>query len=95
VNGQQAPNQVQDISIEQQSSSIKCCDTIHPVYLDDRNIVKRKRTPSNVTYNVNVIDFQTEDDSDAYHPGATGWNSGGGGGHDRGNGKRSNSSTSK
>lgn len=93
VNGQQA-NQAQDISIEQ-SSSIKCCDTIHPVYLDDRNIVKRKRTPSNVTYNVNVIDFQNEDDSDAYHPGATGWNSGGGGGHDRGNGKRSNSSTSK
>ncbi|CAG9809873.1 unnamed protein product [Chironomus riparius] len=89
VNGQQV-NQAQDISIEQ-SSSIKCCDTIHPIlYLDDRTIVKRKRTPSNVTYNVNVIDFQTEDDSDAYHPGATG----GGGGHDRGNGKRSNSSTS-
>ncbi|XP_070490818.1 octopamine receptor beta-3R-like isoform X2 [Chironomus tepperi] len=92
VNGQQA-NQVQDISIEQ-SSSIKCCDTIHPIYLDDRTIVKRKRTPSNVTYNVNVIDFQTEDDSDAYHPGATGWNADRGGGHDRGNGKRSNSSTS-
>lgn len=83
-----SPN-IQEISMEPG----KCCDTMNPVYLDDKSIVKRKRTPSNVTYNVNVIDFQTEDEPDAYH---TGIGSGGGSGGGRGDyGKRSNSSTSK
>lgn len=87
-------HQNQDIPTDQSGSNIKCCDTIHPVYLDDKNMVKRKRTPSTVTYNVNVIDFQTEDDSDVYHSGTVG-GSGYGGGVGGGNGKRSNSSTSK
>jgi hypothetical protein len=65
------------------------CDTMNPAYLDDKTIMnKRKRTPSNVTYNVNVIDFQTEDETDGYHSLQSGSNMGG-------YGKRSNSSTSK
>ncbi|KAG5673807.1 hypothetical protein PVAND_003823 [Polypedilum vanderplanki] len=80
----------QEISIEPSSNIKLCCDTMNSAYLDDKSIVKRKRTPSNVTYNVNVIDFQTEDDSDAYHGGSVGT-----GGGVRGDyGKRSNSSTS-
>jgi hypothetical protein len=86
----------QDMSMES-SSNIKCCDTMNPAYLDDKSIGKRKRTPSNVTYNVNVIDFQTEDESDAYHTGlGSGVGGSGGNGGGRGDyGKRSNSSTSK
>lgn len=60
-----------------------CYDTMNPVSLDDKNITRRKRTPSTVTYNVNVINFQADDDPDRL--------SVSGGGY----GKRSNSSTSK
>lgn len=81
LNGQQ--NVLLDVpSIE--SSSVKCCDSMNPAYLDDKNIGRRKRTASNVTYNVNVIDFQSEDEPDGQHLGVS-----------RHGGKRSNSSTSK
>ena len=58
----------------------KCCDVMHPVTVDDKNITRRKRTPSNVTYNVNVINFQADDETDTISGGY---------------GKRSNSSTSE
>jgi hypothetical protein len=78
-NGQQ---NLQDISTDS-NNGLKYCDTMNPAtFFDERNITKRKRTASNVTYNVNVIDFQAEDEIDAYHSGG-------------GYGKRSNSSTSK
>lgn len=85
LNGQQ--NVLLDLpsSIESGSvGNVKYCDSMNPAYLDDKNIGRRKRTASNVTYNVNVIDFQSEDEPDGQHSGA--------GGH---GGKRSNSSTSK
>lgn len=62
----------------------KCYDTMNPVSLDDRNITRRKRTPSTVTYNVNVINFQADDEPDRLSVSGAG-----------GYGKRSNSSTSK
>lgn len=65
-------------------SIIKCSDRD----AEDREVGKRKRTASTVTYNVNVIDFQSEDEPNVHH-----LSSGGGGGG--GTGKRSNSSTSK
>lgn len=80
LNGQQSV--LLDLPSSIDSSSVKCCDNMNP---DDKNIGKRKRTASNVTYNVNVIDFQSEDEPDGQHSGV-------GGGH---GGKRSNSSTSK
>jgi hypothetical protein len=61
-------------------SRTKCYDVMNPVTLDDKNITRRKRTPSNVTYNVNVINFQTDDEPDTISGGY---------------GKRSNSSTSE
>lgn len=82
LNGQQ--NVLLDFPSSIDSGSMKCCDSINPTNLDDKNIGKRKRTASNVTYNVNVIDFQSEDEPDGHHSGV--------GGH---GGKRSNSSTSK
>lgn len=82
LNGQQ--NVLLDLPSSIDRGSAKCCDSISPTYLDDKNIGKRKRTASNVTYNVNVIDFQSEDEPDGHHLGVSG--------HD---GKRSNSSTSK
>lgn len=85
LNGQQ--NVLLDFPSSIDSGSVgnvKCCDSMNPTYLDDKNIGKRKRTASNVTYNVNVIDFQSEDEPDGQNSGV--------GGH---GGKRSNSSTSK
>lgn len=61
-------------------SCTKCYDVMNPVTLDDKNIARRKRTPSTVTYNVNVINFQADDEPDTMSGGY---------------GKRSNSSTSK
>lgn len=58
----------------------KCHDVMNPVTLDETNITRRKRTPSTVTYNVNVINFQADEEQDAISGGY---------------GKRSNSSTSK
>lgn len=83
INGQQ--NVLLDLPSSIDSSSVgnvKYCDSMNPACLDDKNIGKRKRTASNVTYNVNVIDFQSEDEPE---------HSGVGVGH----GKRSNSSTSE
>ena len=68
----------QEIPTDDKSCS-KCYDTMNPVTLDDKNITRRKRTPSTVTYNVNVINFQADDEQDM----------------SAGYGKRSNSSTSK
>lgn len=84
LNGQQ--NVLLDVpSIESSSmSNVKCCDSMNSAYLDDKNIGRRKRTASNVTYNVNVIDFQSEDEPDGQHLSVS-----------RHGGKRSNSSTSK
>lgn len=56
--------------------NMKSYDVMDPVALDDRS---RKRTPSTVTYNVNVINFES-DDTEAMSGGY---------------GKRSNSSTSE
>lgn len=61
-------------------SCTKCYDVMNPVNLDEKNLTRRKRTPSNVTYNVNVINFQADDEADTISGGY---------------GKRSNSSTSK
>lgn len=55
-------------------------DVMNPATLDEKNITRRKRTPSNVTYNVNVINFQTDEESELTT---------------NGYGKRSNSSTSE
>lgn len=66
--------------LAEEKSCTKCYDVMNPVTLDDKNITRRKRTPSNVTYNVNVINFQADDDPDTISGGY---------------GKRSNSSTSK
>lgn len=73
------PN-VQDNLTDENKSCTKCYDVMNPVTLDDKNITRRKRTPSNVTYNVNVINFQADDEPDTISGGY---------------GKRSNSSTSK
>lgn len=70
---------VEDILSEDKSCT-KCYDTMNPVTLDEKNITRRKRTPSTVTYNVNVINFQADDEQDTMSGGY---------------GKRSNSSTSK
>lgn len=64
-------------------------NSLNPVFLDDKDIGRRKRTASTVTYNVNVIDFHSEDEP---HYSGSG---GGGGNVGYGTGKRSNSSTSK
>lgn len=61
-------------------SCTKCYDVMNPASLDEKNIARRKRTPSTVTYNVNVINFQADDETDTMSGGY---------------GKRSNSSTSK
>lgn len=74
------PN-VQDNSTDDNNRNCtKCYDVMNPVALDDKNITRRKRTPSTVTYNVNVINFQTDDEPDTISGGY---------------GKRSNSSTSE
>ena len=49
----------QQLSIE---NSIRC-DTMNPACIDN-DVGKRKRTASNVTYNVNVIDFHSEEEPD-------------------------------
>jgi hypothetical protein len=73
-------NAVQENSTSDDKNCTKCCDVMNPVTLDDKNITRRKRTPSNVTYNVNVINFQADDEPDTISGGY---------------GKRSNSSTSE
>lgn len=60
--------------------NMKSYDVMNPVALDERNVERRKRTSSTVTYNVNVINFQADDDIDTMSGGY---------------GKRSNSSTSE
>jgi hypothetical protein len=62
-------------------------NSLNPAFLDDKDIGRRKRTASTVTYNVNVIDFHSEDEPH--------YSGGGGGNGGYGAGKRSNSSTSK
>jgi hypothetical protein len=69
-----------NLSDDNNKSCSKCYDVMNPVTLDDKNITRRKRTPSTVTYNVNVINFQADDEPDTISGGY---------------GKRSNSSTSK
>lgn len=72
---------VQDNSTDDNNRNYtKCCDVMNPVALDDKSITRRKRTPSTVTYNVNVINFQADDEADTISGGY---------------GKRSNSSTSE
>jgi hypothetical protein len=83
LNGQQTVLLDLPSSIDSGSVGNVKYDSMSPAYLDDKNIGRRKRTASNVTYNVNVIDFQSEDEPDGGHSGV---------GH---GGKRSNSSTSK
>lgn len=75
-------NNVQENSTDESiKSCTKCYDNVmNPVTLDEKNITRRKRTPSNVTYNVNVINFQADDEVDTMSGGY---------------GKRSNSSTSE
>ena len=73
-------NLQENLMDESSKSCTKCYDVMNPVTLDDKNIPKRKRTSSNVTYNVNVINFQTDEADDTLSGGY---------------GKRSNSSTSK
>lgn len=70
------PNIVQD----NPAAHVKGYDVMNPATLDEKNLTRRKRTPSNVTYNVNVINFQADDEPDTISGGY---------------GKRSNSSTSK
>lgn len=60
--------------------NMKSYDVMDPVALDERSVERRKRTSSTVTYNVNVINFHADDDTDAMSGGY---------------GKRSNSSTSE
>lgn len=71
---------IQSVHDDNNKSCTKCYDVMNPVTLDDKNIARRKRTPSNVTYNVNVINFQADDEPDTISGGY---------------GKRSNSSTSE
>jgi hypothetical protein len=63
-------------------------NSMNPAFLDEGR--QRRRTASTVTYNVNVIDFHSEDEP---HYSGGGGSGGGHGGY--GTGKRSNSSTSK
>lgn len=73
-------NLQENLMDENSKSCTKCYDVMNPVTLDDKNVPRRKRTPSNVTYNVNVINFQTDEADDTMSGGY---------------GKRSNSSTSE
>lgn len=82
LNDSTSQQNVQDyLGEDNNKSCTKCCnDVMNPVTLDEKNITRRKRTPLNVTYNVNVINFQADDEQDTISGGY---------------GKRSNSSTSK
>jgi hypothetical protein len=73
--------------------NLKCYDVMNPVALDDSrsSVERRKRTPSTVTYNVNVINFQADDDTDTI----SGYCGGERVSCSYGAGKRSNSSTSE
>jgi hypothetical protein len=75
----------ENLNLDDANLNKSCTKCYDPVTLDDKNITRRKRTPSTVTYNVNVINFQADDEIDTMS------RDGGGGGY----GKRSNSSTSK
>lgn len=79
LNGQQ--NVLDLPSINSATTNLKSNESLNPAFLDIGEIGKRKRTASTVTYNVNVIDFHSEDEPNAHHS--------------NGAGKRSNSSTSK
>ncbi|CRK89463.1 CLUMA_CG003204, isoform A [Clunio marinus] len=74
-------NVQENLSEDNNKGCTKCYDVMNPVSMEEKNVTRRKRTPSNVTYNVNVINFQAEDEQD--QTSITG-----------GYGKRSNSSTS-
>lgn len=80
LNDSTSVHNVQETSSDDKNCT-KYCDVMNPVTpMDDKNITRRKRTPSNVTYNVNVINFQADDEPDTISGGY---------------GKRSNSSTSE
>lgn len=71
---------IQSAAPDDPADTTKGYDVMNPATLDEKNLTRRKRTPSNVTYNVNVINFQADDEPDTISGGY---------------GKRSNSSTSK
>lgn len=66
LNGQQ--NVLDFLSSDGGSAvNVKSNESLNPAFLDVGEIGRRKRTASTVTYNVNVIDFHSEDEPNAHH----------------------------